>query len=265
MIDSDNLRAYIRGARVQAKVVWALVLREVITRYGRENIGILWFFVEPILFIGGIAILWTFGGGHAYAGSAAELALVSYSTIMLWRNTTGRVIKAIEVNRPLLHHQMVKPIDFFYSRIILEFASVTLSFVVLYVCFLIVGIARFPDDLFMFVLGWLYICWFSFAFVLIMGALSEMNDVIEKISHVILYFMLPVSGAFIPAYLIPDALRNYLLYFPLVNCVEYFHEGYYGVNMMTYYDMGYTNSSLLVMTLLGFVLVNKSIRDMDSV
>ncbi|MFN5779339.1 MAG: capsule polysaccharide export ABC transporter permease, partial [Novosphingobium sp.] len=36
--------------QVQRRVIGALLLREMLTRYGRNNIGFLWLFVEPMLF-----------------------------------------------------------------------------------------------------------------------------------------------------------------------------------------------------------------------
>lgn len=264
MTDNIFKNSLLRGIKVQTRVIWALILREIITRYGRENIGILWFFAEPLLFIIGIALLWSYFDERTIStGNLAEFAIVSYTTILMWRNTTGRVTKAIESNRPLLHHRLIRPIDFFYSRVALEFASVTASFLVLFLIFNFLGISHYPADLLTMTLGWLMIAWFSFAFVMIMGALSEMNDVIEKISHIILYFMMPISGGFFPAYIVPEHLREYLLLFPLVDCVEYFHDGYYGSAMKTYYYLDYTIVSLLVMTLFGYLLMQKAIQKME--
>lgn len=264
MIGSDKRNPLLNGLKTQARVIWALILREMITRYGRENIGIFWFFVEPLLFIGGITLLWGYVEERTVStGTAAEFAIVSYPTMLLWRNTTGRVIKAIEANKPLLHHRTIKAMDFYYSRIILEFASVTTSFLIIYLLFLAVGIAHAPDDLFAMVSGWLLIAWFSFCFVLIMGALSEMNDIIEKLSHVILYFMLPISGAFIPAHLFPDDVREYLLLFPLVGCVEYFRYGYYGDAMKSYFDLQYIIVANLFLTFFSLALMNKAIRKIE--
>lgn len=254
-----------RGFRVQGRILWALILREMITRYGRENIGILWLFAEPLLFIVGIAVLWSYFDSRSVStGTIAEFAIVSYPTILLWRNTTGRVTKAIEANKSLLHHRLIRPADFFYSRIILEFTSVTASFILIFLVFMFLDISHTPADLLIMTTGWLLTAWFAFWFVLIMGALSEMNDVIDKISHVILYFMLPVSGAFIPAYVIPQHLRDYLLLFPLVDSVEYFRAGYYGDAMKTYYDLEYTVVANLVMTLFALALMVKAIKKVET-
>lgn len=262
---SKHPSAFLHGLKVQIRIIWALVLREIITRYGRENIGILWFFAEPLMFIVGIMLLWSYLDTKTVStGTIGEFAIVSYPTILLWRNTTGRVTKAIEVNKPLLHHRLIRPVDFFYSRVILEFASVTASFLLIFLFFMFLGISHAPADLLDMTIGWLLIAWFSFGFVMIMAALSEMNDVIEKTSHVILYFMLPFSGVFVPTYVIPEPLRDYLLLFPLVDCVEYFRHGYYGDAMKTYYNLEYTIVANLVLTFFALALLVKATRKAET-
>ena len=108
--------------------------------------------------------------------------------------------------------------------------------------------------------GYALVIWFSFSFVLIMAALAELSETIERISHVILYLMLPFSGVFIPLYTIPEKFREILLYFPLVDAVEYFHKGYYGDRMTTYYNLGYSIFMILGMTLFGLALMNIAIK-----
>lgn len=261
MTDNAQPETFKAGFNTQRRVIWALVMREIITRYGRENIGILWFFAEPLLFIVGITLLWSFAEERRVStGTIAEFAIISYPTVLLWRNAVGRVVKAIEVNKPLLHHRPIRPVDFFYARIILEFSSVTATFLVLFCFFILIGVAKEPSDLLTMILGWVSVAWFSFGFVMTMGALSEISDVIEKISHVILYFMLPVCGAFVPAYLVPEPLRDYLLLFPLVHSVEFFRSGYYGSGMESFYSIEYIVISNLFLTLFSMVLINYAIK-----
>lgn len=44
---------------IQRWVILALLMREVLTRFGRHNIGFMWLFVEPMLFTLGVTALWT--------------------------------------------------------------------------------------------------------------------------------------------------------------------------------------------------------------
>ena len=49
---------------IQRRVLHALLMREIITRFGRENLGVLWLVAEPMLFTLGVATLWTAAGLH---------------------------------------------------------------------------------------------------------------------------------------------------------------------------------------------------------
>jgi capsular polysaccharide transport system permease protein len=246
--------------KIQGRVIWALVMREMITRYGREGLGILWFVAEPMMFIVGVMVIFSFIDTPTAGTTVAEYLAVSYPTLLLWRNGTGRVTKAIEVNRALLHHQPIRPIDIIYSRILLEFSSAAASFIVVYSICVAVGICHWPMNWLTMILGYLLVVEFSFAFVLIMAALSEFSETIERTSHIILYLMLPVSGVFLPAYAIPSAYRDYVLLFPLVDCVEYFHKGYFGATLPTYYFLDYAIVANLVLVFFGLALTNLAIR-----
>ena len=245
--------------RIQRRVIWALTMRETITRFGREGLGAIWMVAEPSMFIVGVMTIFSHIESNA-SYSIAEYLAVSYPTLLFWRNGTNRVTKALEINRALLHHTPIRPIDIIYSRILLEFSGAACSFFILFFVFVQLGICHWPADLLTMALGYLMVIWFSFAFVLIMAALAELSETIERISHIALYLMLPVSGVFIPLYAVPSSFRDALLYFPLIDAVEYFHSGYYGTRMPTYYHLAYTNSLILAMTLFGYALTNIALR-----
>ncbi len=246
---------------IQRRVIWALVLRETITAYGREGLGVLWIVAEPAMFVVGVMIIFSFiDAGFINGITPAEYLAVSYPTLLFWRNGTGKVTKAVEVNRSLLHHQNIRPMDIIYARIILTFASAAAAFFTLYPIFTFLGVTHLPASWYAFGMGYLLVIWFSFAFVLIMAALAELSETIEKTSHIILYLMLPFSGVFIPLYLVPEPYRHYLLYFPLIDAVEYFHHGYFGMQMPTYYHIPYTLFALVAMTLFGYTLTELAIK-----
>ena len=70
----------------------ALLMREVLTRYGRHNIGFLWLFVEPMMFTLGVAALWTaMKATHGSNLPIVAFAITGYSSVLLWRNMPGQV------------------------------------------------------------------------------------------------------------------------------------------------------------------------------
>ena len=120
--------SFIASLKIQIRVIGALLMREVLTRYGRHNLGFLWLFLEPVLFTLGIVVLWSFTKLHAGSISIVAFAVTGYSYVLMWRNVAGRAAKAIEPNLSLLYHRNVKIMDLFLARIILEISGNTISF-----------------------------------------------------------------------------------------------------------------------------------------
>lgn len=54
--------------------IGALLMREIITRYGRNNIGFLWLFVEPLLMTLLIVSLW----GYIRANQVSSLNMFAF-------------------------------------------------------------------------------------------------------------------------------------------------------------------------------------------
>lgn len=241
----------LRSLAIQARVIGALLMREVLTRYGRHNIGFLWLFLEPMLFTLGVAALWFFAKvGHADMPIVA-FAVTGYSSVLLWRNMPGRCSTAIEPNLALMYHRHVKVIDIFASRILLEIAGTTTSFVTLVLLFNVLGWMKPPEDIFKVVLGWFMLAWFGAALALLIGALSARNETVEKIWHPTAYLLFPVSGAVFMVNWLPAEARELVLLLPMVHGVEVLREGYFGSMVKAHYDLVYMAEISLVLTLLG--------------
>ena len=92
------------GWTIGRRVIGALLLRELLTRYGRNNIGFLWLFVEPMLFVLIITAVWSATRSiHGSVIPIVAFALTGYSSMLLWRGMPGRCIGALRSNMPLLY------------------------------------------------------------------------------------------------------------------------------------------------------------------
>lgn len=249
MEDTTSLK---RALNINLRVVGALLMREVITRYGRHNIGFLWLFVEPMLFTLGVTALWTLAGGHNFTKiPIAAFALTGYSSVLLWRNMPNRCSKAIEPNLSLMYHRQVKVIDIFTSRIVLEIAGTTASFIVLGIVFTTIGWIKPPEDLLKIMLAWFMLAWFGGALALWIGALSERTEIIEKLWHPASYLLFPLSGAAFMVDWLPIPAQNFILLLPMVHGVELLRDGYFGSSIHPHYDIAYMAICNLCLTLLG--------------
>ncbi|MCJ2188354.1 ABC transporter permease [Novosphingobium beihaiensis] len=253
----------ISSTRVQGRVIHALLMREVLTRYGRHNIGFLWLFVEPMMFTVGVAALWS--AFHAVHGSSLPIvafAVTGYSSILLWRNMGFRTIGAIEPNLSLLYHRNIKPIDIYMSRLLLEIIGATASFVVVSFIFgMVSDDITWPENLAEVIAGWGLLAWFGVGLATLAGALSEEHEFVEKLWHPAQYLLVPLSGAAFQVDALPTALQKLALYLPMVNGVEIVREGFFGSKFHAHYDVGYLVTVNTVLTVLGLAQLRKIARE----
>lgn len=232
-------RNFFSAFKTQRRIVGALLMREVITRYGRHNIGFMWLFIEPMMFTLGVLFMWTFMGLHKVQLPIVPFCLSGYATILLWRNTINRSGNAVEPNRTLLHHRNVRIINLFLARTILEIAGATMSCAILFSFFIFVGLANVPYDILKFVFAWTLLAWFSFDMSLILGALSTLSEVVERVWHVFAYLFLPLSGAFYMVEWLPREFGKAVQWVPIVNCTELLREGLFGPLIRAHYSITY--------------------------
>lgn len=241
-----------RSWAIQRRVIGALLMREVLTRYGRHNIGFLWMFVEPMMFTLGVTALWTLSGAqHGSSLPIVAFAVTGYSSVLLWRNMPSRCIGAVGPNLSLMYHRHVKVDDIFAARLLLEGAGATCSFVVLTLVLIAVGWMSPPEDLLKVVAGWFMLAWFGASLALLLGAWSEQSELIEKVWHPASYIAFPLSGAAFLVDALPKAAQDVVLLLPMVHGVELLRDGYFGSAIKTHYDIGYMALCCAGLSLLG--------------
>ncbi len=244
--------------QVQRRVVGALLMREVLTRYGRHNIGFLWLFVEPMMFTLGVTALWTAAGMHESSSiPIVAFATTGYSSVLLWRNMPSRCVGAVGPNLSLMYHRNVKIIDVYLARLLLEVTGATISFVVLSLLWIGLEWMAPPENVLLVMLAWFLLGWFGFALALLVGALSEQTELVDKIWHPITYLMFPLSGAAFLLDALPESARNVLLLLPMVHATEALRDGYFGSRFTAHYSLTYMATICSVLTLLGLAQVRK--------
>jgi capsular polysaccharide transport system permease protein len=249
----------LRCLTIQGRVIGALLMREIITRFGRHGIGFMWIFLEPMMFTLGVTALWTLTKStHGSSLPIVEFAATGYSTVLLWRNASMRCVLAIEPNMALLYHHNVRVMDIIASRLLLEIAGGTISLMVISLIFMGIGWMRVPVDLLYMILAWLLLTWFTIALGLLVTACSERWESFERIWHPCTYLLFPLSGALFLVDWLPARAQKYILWVPMVHCTEMLRHGYWGDAVRTYEDPAY----LMLFTFILFFIGLASVKEM---
>ena len=254
----------LRLFRLQFTVIGALLMREIHTRYGRENIGHLWVIGEPMLFCVGVAIMWTaIRPAHEHGVPVTAFVITGYVPLTMWRHCVGRSIKSFEANGSLLFHRQVTPLDIILSRCLLEIVGALIAGVVVSGGAMLIGYMDPPDNIGLLYLGLFYQALFCVACALILAPLSEMGDVLDKFVGAVMYLSLPFSGAFTMVDWVPKALQTVLLWSPSVHSLEIIRKGQFGSSVHATYDLVYLTASCAVMILIGLSLTLRSRKNIQ--
>lgn len=263
-MSTEATSSLLHSLGIQLRVLHALLLREIITRFGRENLGVLWLVAEPMLFTLGVATLWTTAGLHH--GSPIPIvafAVTGYSSVLMWRNSASRAGSAVAQNKPLLFHRNVQVIDVLLTRIALEIGGATGSFIALSLLFIFVGWMPAPVDLLEVIFGWIMLAWFGASLALLIGAGTAFSEVVERLWHPAAYLVFPLSGAAFMVDWLPVSGRKVVLLLPMVHGTEILREGFFGDVVATHYDVGYMALCCLVLSLAGLYMVHRATRHVE--
>jgi capsular polysaccharide transport system permease protein len=113
--------SFAAGWRIQRRVIGALMIRELVTRFGRENIGFLWVMVEPLLFAVLVGLIWRFMKGPEEHGvSVIAFVATGYLPLTFFRHAVTRSVRIFTVNSSLMYHRQIKVLDFVFVRVLIE-------------------------------------------------------------------------------------------------------------------------------------------------
>jgi len=251
------LKKLLLSLAAQVRIINALIMREIMTRYGREGIGFLWLIAEPLGFCVGVIFLWTvIKPEYEYGLRVAPFVMSGYMCLLLLRHIVSHSMSALQANIGLLYHRKITPLHIYISRAILELAGSTLAFIVVYLALLALGQVSAPKDFLLLCAGWLSLAWVAFGLSMVMASLAIRYEAVERMGNIIMYLMIPVSGAFIMAQYIPDSFRKYYLYIPFPHAVEMVRAGIWGEFVKTYYTPIYPIAFGAVLLLIGLLLLN---------
>jgi capsular polysaccharide transport system permease protein len=260
---SAKLTRFRKGFQTQRRVIHALMIRELITRFGRENIGFLWMMVEPLLFAGLVAIIWRYMRGPEEHGvGIVAFVVTGYIPITLFRHVVSRSVAIFQANSSLMYHRQIHVLDFVLVRFLIEMLGTMMAFV--FIASLLIGFNAFPipEDPGLMIAGWLVYCVFSFSLCLVIAPLSEMSEVLEKFIPVTTYIMIPFSGSFNMVSWLSPGLQKYVLWSPFVHGTEMIRGGIWGPKLEVHYDAWYPLGVSIVIAAIGLALCRHVRREL---
>jgi len=255
---SPGKSSVLAGLAIQFRNIRALVLRDLMMRYGRNNIGFVWVVLEPLLLTVGVMIVWSFTMPSTRHGvRLVELVLTGYMPLTLWRHMTNSSLTIFRRSAPLFYHRTITPFDILASRLSLEFIATSTALLVVWGGLYVAGAVSMIGRLDLLLIGWGMMAWLASGCGAIIAAVTERSETAERFIQPLQYVSLPISGAFFMVDWLPSWAQHAVLLNPMVHCYEMFRAGYFGESMTTYYDIAYFSVWALVISFVGVIYLQR--------
>ncbi len=249
--------------RRQLRVIGALTLRELGTRFGRDNLGYLWLFLEPALLGGAIGAVHHFAG-HGLPGGLPPLEfwVIGYIPFYLLRGVVNRATSAIPSNQSLLYHRHITVFDILVSRNLLEGAAALGAMTGFLGLFGIV-FGHWPVDPYKMLFGMVLMFLLAHGIGLMVAVGAVYSELFDRMVHLFVYLSMPIVGAFFMVFWLPTEAQNFALWVPTVHIFELVRHGQFGTVVPTHYDLAYVIGWITVLNLLGMAGLRQARRDMS--
>ncbi len=244
---------------VQRAVLYALVMRELRTRFGRYRLGYLWAVLEPVAHVVLISLVFSFRGRNDMTGiDFPVLIITGVVPFLLFRDMITRAMSAVEANSGLFSYRQVKPLDAVLARLVLEgvIHLGVLALLLLGAAYLGYRVTVRDPLLALAALGLL--AGLGAGGGLIACTLACRFEEAKKVVPVLLRPLYLTSGVFFTLDTLPVPVRDHLLWNPVLHAIELFRAGTVAPAAAERHgDFGFLGLAALALAFVGLALFRR--------
>ncbi|MFZ2988542.1 ABC transporter permease [Ideonella sp.] len=209
--------------QIQRAVVFALLMREIKTRFGGHWTGVIWLVGSPLIQVFVLVLVNTYLRGRLSRGSY-EFAIFLIVAMMPYQLCTGlwsQLMTAVKSNLGLFNYRQVKPMDTIVARALLELVIDAIVFVIAMIILARAGFQPIlPEQLLAYlgVWGLFFLLGSTIGLTLatVIGPLPRLGFAVQLLSLPLMFS----SGVLFSVHGLPQDVLDWLLYNPLLHLVE---------------------------------------------
>ncbi|WP_444888137.1 ABC transporter permease [Microbulbifer sp. JMSA008] len=249
--------------QIQRDVIYALLVREMKTRFGKWRLGYAWVLLEPALHIMMLAMIFNFRGREFYPGIPTTLFMLGgIAPFLFFSHCFQKGLAAVSSNRGLFNYRQLRPFDAVLSRVLLEFFIYILCMITLLAILAWFDVkVAFGDFLLLVKVNILFFC-FAFGLSLAMCVVGERLPEFSKVLSLSVRPLYFISGVFYSLEQIPTEYHKYLIWNPLVHVIELTREGLFASYEGKFSDFKYFIFTSIGMLALGLLVYRANWRDL---
>lgn len=229
MASALTLNELKRGSRLQGRIIGALMLREMRTRFGEYRLGYAWALLEPLVQIGIMSTMFYLLGNRPPLGTSYEaFFFTGFVTFTMFRTLASKGLTAISANRPLLSFPPVRNMDAVWARLALEVITQLASLFFVMVILGYLGVPILPADPLRFTEGYFSVILLGIGFGIFNATFSPLMKIWGIVFSWFIRVQFFISGVLFLPERMPPAALDYLAWNPTAQAIAWVREGFYG-------------------------------------
>lgn len=219
-------RELMTGLSNSLQAIQALMLRQILTRFGKTALGYIWALLQPLILFTILLIAFYAMGRRVPPGITIEMFLLSgVVPFYLFQSVRVRVAASLNANRTLFYFRRINPFVSFVSAGALEALTYGVAFYLLLGLFYYFHQPIAIKDHLLVLFCLFLLALFGFSLGVITAVLSQRFPFVEAVTSYLQRGLLLTSGVFFYANELPPKLREILLYNPLFHVLEFLRGG----------------------------------------
>ncbi|MEM7176753.1 MAG: ABC transporter permease [Pseudomonadota bacterium] len=236
----------------QIRTLFALMMREMATRFGRTSAGFAWALIEPVGYVALLSTLFIFMSRSPPLGPSFPLFYASgFLPYYIFRNISAVTAASVRYNQSLLTYPNVTPTDTVLARFLLQFlTNSVIAVVVLAGALMISGYAP-KLSVEVIVAAVLLASILGLGVGALNAVLFHVSPAWERVYLILTHPLFIVSGIFYVPELLPPEMRAVIHWNPVVHPVSLMRTGVYANYEGADIDLAYVGLVSVLTLLLG--------------
>lgn len=241
---------------VQLRVLFALLMREMTTRFGRSSGGYVWAVLEPVGVVAVLSLVFVQIARTPSLGDSFPLFFaIGYLVYQTWRDIANQLGTAVRVNRPLLAFPRVTLMDTLLARFALQIVTS------IFVATLVLGaLIAFDGERISLDIAPVAL---TLALTALLGlGVGTFNAVMfvyfsayERVYNIVTRPLMLISGIFFIFEDMPSGVQDVLWWNPIIHLTGLFRTGFYPSYEAAYVSIVYVFTIALAHLFFGALLL----------
>jgi ABC-type polysaccharide/polyol phosphate export permease/Tfp pilus assembly protein PilF len=245
-----------QAAAERWRVIHAIIMRDIRTKFGHSRLGYIWALVEPISHLGTLGVAF-YCLNHSPPPVGDNLFLFYITGLvpfLMYSHVAHDVMAAADSNSEMLQLPIVKRTDVMVAQALRQFATEVCVAIIIFSIAALLGLQGMPADpltaMAAMALLWLLAVGIG-AFNMVVAGLYPSYETFYNSVIRLFYF---TSGIYYTPIRMPEWVREILVWNPLLQGVEFFRSGFYHQYNPHWLYVNYLLTWVMASLCIGFAL-----------